>query len=88
MCVAGTMPDLDSRKITELPEADGWRGGRWADGEVTKASLTSVTEEPGCYRRTDRIWGPSQRREKEEAEMRLRDGVDDGTGCGDGVKGV
>ena len=22
MCVAGTMPDLDSRKITELPEPD------------------------------------------------------------------
>lgn len=26
------MPDLDSRKITELPEADGWGGGRGDEG--------------------------------------------------------
>ena len=60
-----------------------------AEGEVTKASATSVTEEPGCYRRRiGRIWEPSQRREKVEVEMRLCDGVDGGGGYGDGVKGA
>ena len=44
-----------------------------------KASVTSVTEGG----RADRIWGPSQRRQKEEVEGRPRDGAGSGAGYGD-----
>ena len=54
------------------------------EGEVMKASVTSVTEGG----RADRIWGPSQRRQKEEVEGRPRDGAGSGAGYGDGETGA
>lgn len=67
------MLDLDSRKITGLHEAEGWGGGRGDEG------LSHISDRG----KADRIWGLSQRQQKEEVEGRPRDGAGSGAGYGD-----